>query len=258
MASGSGPIFIPFFKPNSLECLRGLLRRPFQRFNVQGVTGNESCFDIIGPKCIHYLTAQVQSGDLLKAGCSGVVEVPIPESCSSIYTDMITVNLTCKHIYLSLSFFVRGNFLSRRVSHAGQFYKMLTPSAFTSSTLESSSPFIGIPESFNSTNHSAVSSNAMQRTWPVMIVEIGSNRPNPGPIFSLSGCVQAVNSTSNNSSTGSTSSTSSRTTSSTTTSTSVAAGSNTATSAVMSRKEMETMNWSFGLLVISLTLFLAC
>lgn len=48
----------------------------FQRFNVQGVTGNESCFDIIGPKCIHYLTVQVQSGDLLKAECSGVVEVP--------------------------------------------------------------------------------------------------------------------------------------------------------------------------------------
>ena len=68
----------------------------FQRFDVQGGTGNGTCFDIIGPKCIHYLTAQVQSGDLLKAGCSGLVEVPIPADCNSIYTDLITVNLTSK------------------------------------------------------------------------------------------------------------------------------------------------------------------
>ncbi len=81
----------------------------FQRFNVQGVTGNSSCFDPIGPKCIHYLTTQVQSGDLLKAGCSGVVKVPIPESCSSIYTDLITVNLTSKYTYFVKSRCVRGN-----------------------------------------------------------------------------------------------------------------------------------------------------
>jgi hypothetical protein len=170
---------------------------------------------------------------------------------------MITVNLTGKHIYLSLSTFVRDDFYHEGCLMPVNFYRMLTSSAFTSSTLESSSPFIGISEPFNSTNHSAVLSNAMQRTWPVMIVEIGKNGPNPGPIFSPSGCVQAVNSTSNNSSTGSTSSASSRTTSSTTTSISAAAGSNTATSAVMSRKEMETVNRSLGLLVISLTLFLA-
>ena len=76
----------------------------FERFNVQGTTGNDTCFGTIGPKCIHYLTAQVQSGDLLKAGCSGVVEVPIPESCSSIYTDLITVNLTSKHtLFINVS-----------------------------------------------------------------------------------------------------------------------------------------------------------
>jgi hypothetical protein len=68
----------------------------FQHFNVSGFTGNGTCFDLIGPKCIHYLTTEVQSGDLLKAGCTGVVEVPIPESCSSIYMDMITINLTGK------------------------------------------------------------------------------------------------------------------------------------------------------------------
>jgi hypothetical protein len=71
----------------------------FQHFDVQGVTGNGSCLDVIGPKCINYLTAQVQSGDVLKAGCSGVVEVPIPETCNSIYTDMITINLTSKHTF---------------------------------------------------------------------------------------------------------------------------------------------------------------
>lgn len=73
----------------------------FQRFDVQRVTVNGSCFDIIGPKCLNYLTAQVQSGNLLKAGCNGLVEVPIPESCSSIYTDLITVNLTSKHTFIS-------------------------------------------------------------------------------------------------------------------------------------------------------------
>lgn len=72
----------------------------FQRFDVQGVTGNSSCFDVIGPKCIHYLTVQVQSGYLLKAGCNDLVEVPIPESCSSIYTDLIIVNLTSKHTHI--------------------------------------------------------------------------------------------------------------------------------------------------------------
>jgi hypothetical protein len=77
----------------------------FQRFDVQGVTGNSSCFEIIGPKCLNYLTTQVQSGDLLKAGCSGVVEVPIPETCNSIYTDLITINLTSK--YRIILFFAR-------------------------------------------------------------------------------------------------------------------------------------------------------
>lgn len=80
----------------------------FQQFDMQGVTGNSSCIDIIGPKCIDYLTAQVQSGDLFKAGCSGVLEVPIPETCNSIYTDLITVNLTSKHtVILHLTMFSR-------------------------------------------------------------------------------------------------------------------------------------------------------
>jgi hypothetical protein len=72
----------------------------FQRFDVQGITGNGSCFDIIGPKCMHYLTTQVLSGNLIKAGCNGLVDVPIPASCSSIYTDLITVNLTSKRTFI--------------------------------------------------------------------------------------------------------------------------------------------------------------
>jgi hypothetical protein len=76
----------------------------------------------------------------------------------------------------------------------------------------------------------------MQRTWPIMIVEIGNNGPTPGPIFSPVGCVQAVNSTSNNSTTGNTSTSSTGTTSNTATSTSAVAGSSTTMSAAMSCK----------------------
>lgn len=97
----------------------------------------------------------------------------------------------------------------------------------------------------------------MQRTWPIMIVEIGNNGPNPGPIFFPVGCVQAVNSTSNNSTTGNTSSVSTGTTSTTTTSTSAAAGSNTPMSAAMSCKEVEKRNRSLGLLAILLASILA-
>jgi hypothetical protein len=113
-------------------------------------------------------------------------------------------------------------------------------------------------ESFNSINHSVVLSNAMQRTWPIMIVEIGNNGPNAGPIFSPVGCVQAINSTSNNSATGSTSSASTRTISGTATSTSAAADSHTATSAAMGRKEVERRNWPLGLLAILFASILAC
>jgi hypothetical protein len=83
----------------------------FQRFDQSGdqsgLKRNGTCFDLIAPKCMHFLIAQVQSGDLLKAGCNGLVEVPIPESCSSIYTDLITVNLTSKHTFI-LNFAMRS------------------------------------------------------------------------------------------------------------------------------------------------------
>jgi len=90
----------------------------------------------------------------------------------------------------------------------------------------------------------------MQRTWPIMIVEIGNNGSTPGPIFSPVGCVQAVNSTSNNSITGNTSNTSTGTTSSAATSTSAAAGSSITTSAAMNCKEVERRYRFLGLVGI--------
>lgn len=71
----------------------------FQHFDEQGLKGNGSCFDIIGTKCRVYLSEVVQTSGLIQAGCNGLVEIPIPESCSSTFGDKITTDLTDKHLF---------------------------------------------------------------------------------------------------------------------------------------------------------------